>query len=221
MNLLSTLSSLRSKPKSPEQVISDFWSDREVILSRGVNLFCWRRPADTWITQYVNRLINRELENIKVYVGLSSLDSDLEQIRKAWDPTFEPSASAFWQDLSFLARDFLHMSATGAGTLHLRMVRNDACTKFHLDGYDLRLFTTYHGPGTEWLPEKAVYRGALGKNNDQIVKEPKLIQQMQPFEVGILKGEIPNKVNATPGIVHRSPAITGSGGKRIIMRIDI
>ncbi len=221
MNLLSTLISLCAKTKSPEQVISNGWSDREAILSRGVNLFCWRRPADTWIAQYLNRLLNHELENIKIHIGLSSLDSDLRQVRKAWDPAFEPSASAFWRDLSFLAKDFLRMSDTGAGILHLRMVRNDACSKFHLDGYDLRLFTTYHGPGTEWLPEKGVRRTALGKNNHQIVKDPKLIKRMEPFEVGILKGEIPNRLNGTPGIVHRSPSLTGSGEQRIIMRIDI
>lgn len=221
MNLISLRPLFRLKSKVPQQIVEKSWSDREAILSPGVNLFCWRRPSDTWITNYLNQLIHRDLKHIKVYLSLPSLRDDLNEARKSWDPTFDPGAHVFWNDLSLLAKDFLHMSATGAGTLHLRIVRNDACAKFHLDGYDLRLFTTYYGPGTEWLPENAVNRAMLGKSNDEIVKDPKLIQRMQPFEVGILKGEIPNKINTTPGIVHRSPAITGSSGKRIIMRIDI
>ena len=105
--------------------------------------------------------------------------------------------------------------------MHLKMISDDACTKFHTDGYSLRLFTTYHGKGTEWLPEKAVNRTFLGQSNDLIVKDASRIQQMDAFEVGILKGEIPGKASSVKGIVHRSPKIAHTGEKRIILRVDI
>ncbi len=211
----------RAKADAPRQVISDSWSEREVILSRDNNLFCWRRPEDTNLTGYLSQLIRKDLENIRAHLALSTFDEDLDAARARWDASFDTQADEFWKDVSILAKDFLHMSSEGAGTLHLRVVKNDACTKFHLDGYDLRLFTTYYGPGTEWLPEKAVNRSALGKRNELIVKSPELIQRMQTYDVAILKGERPNQVNDTPGIVHRSPAILKTGGKRIIMRLDI
>lgn len=220
MNLFS-FPFLRTRPKSPKQVISESWSQRETILSSGVNLFCWKRPQNTEIIQYFFELTQKDLENVRVHLSLSAFDTDLSSARSIWDPSFDTHADPFWKDVAFLAKDFLRMSSTGAGTLHLRLVDNDACTKFHLDGYDLRLFTTYYGQGTEWLPEEAVNRSALGKSNELIVRSPDLIQRMETYEVGILKGEIPNIINDTPGIVHRSPAIAGTGQKRIIMRLDI
>ena len=47
------------------------------------------------------------------------------------------------------------------------------------------------------------------------------MQRLQAFEVGILKGEAPNSLDATKGIVHRSPAIEHAHEKRIILRIDL
>jgi len=44
---------------------------------------------------------------------------------------------------------------------------------------------------------------------------------MEPGDVAILKGEIPNGVNTNRGIVHRSPEIRHTGIKRIILRVDI
>lgn len=127
----------------------------------------------------------------------------------------------FWEDVTILIQDFLAFSENSSATVYLKVIDNNACTKFHTDGYSLRLFTTYHGRGTEWLPEKAVNRSALGETNDQIVKDPSKIQRMETCEVGILKGEIPNAPNRTRGIVHRSPEIVQTGEKRIILRIDI
>lgn len=201
--------------------MSESWSQRKAILSSGVNLFCWKRPKDTGITQYLIQLTSNDLANIRANLSLSTFESDFSSVRSLWDPLFDTHANAFWKDVAHLAKDFLHMSASATGTLHLRLVNDDACTKFHLDGYDLRLFTTYLGPGTEWLPEAAVNRAGLGKSNTLIVRSTELIERMQPFEVAILKGEVPNMANDTLGIVHRSPAIAELGQKRIIMRLDI
>ncbi len=85
--------------------------------------------------------------------------------------------------------------------------------------YDL--FTTYLGRGTEWLPEKAVNRSALGKTNELIVKDPSLIQRMNAFDVGILKGELPKRMQRVKGVVHRSPQISEAGEKRVVLRVDI
>ena len=117
--------------------------------------------------------------------------------------------------------DFLVFSQAKRGGVYLKVVDDNACTKFHVDGYKLRLFTTYVGQGTEWLPEQATNRKGLGKSNNKIVKDASQVRQMNPFEVGILKGELPNGKSSTFGIVHRSPEIVSSEGKRVILRVDI
>ena len=44
---------------------------------------------------------------------------------------------------------------------------------------------------------------------------------MKPFEVGILKGEIPRRQRNVKGVVHRSPEIAQNEEKRITLRVDI
>ena len=218
---LPTLPFLKTKSKTPQQVVSEFWEDRDTISQTDVNLFCWTRPFDEEITHYLERLLTQELKPIGELVELDKLESQIERLKTFWDS--EPSAVAdrFWQDILRLTGDFLSFTKYGLGTMHLRMVNDDACTKFHTDGYSLRLFSTYYGKGTEWLPESATNRSALGKSNEQIVKDQSQIRKMKPFEVGILKGESPESTSTVKGIVHRSPQVSALGEKRIILRVDI
>lgn len=220
MNPFSVLPFFR-RTISPKQVLSATWSDRASILESNVNLFCWQRDTKDQILNSLKRWAKKDLRNIRSSVELNFLEANLRHCRSIWDPDIDHAGDAFWSDVSQLTQDFLILSGANSGTLHLRKVENDACTKFHLDGYRLRLFTTYLGPGTEWLPEESVNRSALGTSNDRIVKKNGSIRRMRPFEVGVLKGEVPTTKNRTPGIVHRSPAIVGSDKSRIILRIDL
>ena len=218
MNLLSFL---LSAPKNAKQVVSQSWSERNSILRPDVNLFCWKRTGINEITSYLKSCVNRKVQPVKFTTTIDDLPADLSQARSLWDPNHENQADAFWIDVYKLVSDFLVFSDTNSGTVHLKIIDNDACSKFHTDGYSLRLFTSYYGPGTEWLPEGATNRKGLGKSNELIVKDQQQIQRMKAFEVGILKGEIPGQHHSVKGIVHRSPQITDTGEKRIILRIDI
>ncbi len=219
MNLFSFIPFFGSKP-IPRQVLSESWDQREGILQDDVNLFCWKRPIDPEVDKFLDLLVAGPALKIQQNVSLESIDDDMLAFEKGLE-NYVGHSAAFVEDVKMLAGDFLNYSPEGQGTLHLRLVENNACTKFHLDGYNLRLFTTYRGRGTEWLPEKAVNRNGLGRSNHDIVKDPESVRNMVSFEVAILKGEIPNKINKTKGIVHRSPAIAGTGEKRVILRIDI
>lgn len=221
MSLLGNISLLKTKRKIPKQILSDLWEERNSILQSDVNLFCWKRPIELAISHYLEQLLERELEPIRCTVDSNDLQRSLSQARSAWDKKHSMASELFWQDVFQLTYDFLSFSKTKTGTLHLKVINDNACTKFHTDGYNLRLFTTYHGKGTEWLPEKAVNRSALGKSNALIVKDTTQIQQMGTFHVGILKGETPNTSSPVKGIVHRSPEIAQSREHRIILRIDL
>ena len=106
-----------------------------------------------------------------------------------------------------MTKDFLTLARMRSGTIHLKVINDNACSKFHTDQYKLRLLTTYYGKGTEWLPEKATNRKALGKTNKLIVKDASKIQELTTYDVGVLKGTIPGIINSSKGIVHRSPQI--------------
>jgi hypothetical protein len=203
----------------PVQVVSKTWEDRYRILEENVNLYCWRRQSEPVITEYLQKISTRQPDPVKQEITLDHLPYELSNCRKGWES--EEDGDEFWADVSRITWDFLHFSKKGRGVLHLRVVDHDACTKFHIDGYSLRLFTTYLGPGTEWLPESAVNRTALKQHKNEVIKDPSQIMRMSSFEVGILKGEPRGSVNNMPGIVHRSPQISHLHKKRIILRIDI
>lgn len=208
------------KSRLPQQIASNSWEEREVIFNSNVNLFCWKRPVDIVISSYLGQLLEHPLEPIQFHADVENLNVRLSQERSKWDNRPMRAADLFWEDVARLSTDFLKLSEDGTGTILMKVIESNSCAKFHTDGYSLRLFTTYYGPGTEWLPEKATNRKGLGKSNELIVKDPQQIQRMSPFEVGILKGELPNRPIAVKGIVHRSPAILQTGEKRIILRVD-
>ena len=218
---LTSFPFFKIKSKLPRQAISNDWGERNQILGEDVNLFCWRRPPDSAIQNYLIKALSKSPNPIKIAVDKTNLLRQLDSAQAVWGNAGEAGGPAFWIDVFRLVHDFLDFSPNRTGTVHLRVVENDACKKFHTDGYALRLFTTYLGKGTEWLTEKDTNRLGLGKSNKMIVKDHAQIRKMEPFEVGILKGEPPGSPSKVKGIVHRSPEITSNGEKRIILRVDI
>lgn len=219
MNLLTLIPKL--KATRPKQIISESWAERHCILDDEVNLFCWSRPENAEITEYLRGCLQMDLKPISFATNKEDLPSKLSRSRYRWDADHSTRADDFWIDVYQLIQDFLFYSQHDMCRVHLSIVHNNACTKFHIDGYPLRLITTYIGPGTEWLCEEATNRSGLGKSNELIVKKPNMVQKMDTYDVGILKGEIPNLNASTKGIVHRSPSIEGSSQKRIVLRVDL
>jgi hypothetical protein len=209
------------KIEPPQKVFSPRWEDRTKIECENINLFCWERELTSEIKTYLYDLLTEDLTPIKCFVTQPDLISQVKYMREQWDQDFLAEGDAFWKDVYQISYDFLEFSKVNSGTIHLRVVNNDACNKFHTDGYKLRLFSTYIGPGSEWLPEEIVNRRGLGKSNDQIVKDSSRVKRMGTGHVSILKGEIPGQFNERRGIVHRSPPMSHSGEKRMILRIDI
>ena len=222
MNLVNVIPSVTGRFRVPKQVISTSWEDRHTVLKSNVNLFCWKRQAIPEMESFLANATERDLKPISFYTHIDDLSSKLNELKLDWSGAIADAGDAFRADVHELAYDFINsFSKEKCGTVYLKLVSDNECTKYHTDGYSLRLFTTYHGAGTQWLPERGVNRAGLGKTNGEIVKDPSFIQQMDTFEVGILKGELPNRINKVKGIVHRSPEIEKTGEKRIILRIDI
>jgi len=219
MSLLSAIPFF--KIKQPRQVISSSWDERKTILESDVNLFVWNRPIVESTNEYLMELMENDLQPLQFQTGIDEVEEKVRLEKRKWDQKESDQGEAFWDDVVHLILDFLDLSNSQSGTVHMKVVDTNSCAKFHTDGYSLRLFTTYIGQGTEWLPEKATNRRGLGKTNERIVRDPNQVQQMKAFEVGILKGELPGQPNTTKGIVHKSPRIAETGSKRIILRVDI
>jgi len=222
MNLISAIPAIINRFRPPRQILSPSWEDRKAILKPDVNLFCWQRPQAENLSKFLEGLVTADVKPISFSTDLNDLSEKLQKNLESWQGANAEAFELFSQDVYRLCHDFISsFSQEKAGSVHLKMVTGNECTKYHVDGYIMRLFTTYHGEGTEWLPEKAVNRAALGTTNEQILKNPALVQRMAPFEVGILKGELANKLNSTRGIIHRSPQIEETNNRRIILRVDI
>jgi len=220
MNILNSIPFLKTRNKLPEQIFSSDWDDRAQVLRSDVNMFCWTRSLPEQTNLYMQEVVKSNLPPIKSVINREELKHQLEDIRKTWKD-IKADGSAFWQDVFNLTYGFLEFQNKDLGSLYLRIVDNNACTKFHIDGYPFRLFTTYYGLGSEWIPEDALNRNALGTSNEKIVKKKERVQRIETGFVTILKGEVPNRLNSVPGIVHRSPEITDKNDKRVILRIDI
>lgn len=207
--------------RSPRQLMSTSWEERDAIFEEDVNLFCWERQLPGEIIRYLEEVIPKHPPKLSLTINSATLHDQLVKARDAWGITNLPGSELFWRDVRNLTQDFLSYSETDRARLYLRVMADDGCTKFHVDGYKFRLFTTYYGSGTEWVPEVVVKRAALGTTNQKIVKDFSEVRQMQAGHVAILKGEIPNGRSRVRGIVHRSPPITDIGEKRLILRIDL
>ena len=86
-------------------------------------------------------------------------------------------------------------------TVKLEVIETDACRRFHADYVTLRLLCTYIGPATQWRHADA----------------PETIHALATGEVGLFKGR---RLLDPPPILHRSPPILATGGRRLLLVID-
>lgn len=190
------------------------------ITESAVNLTYWKRPVQEDIDILCRQMIQQKVstfgENLSEDNAGERLDQYFATILGETD-----AKNLLKQDILVLLQQCLTISGRAYVKVLLKVIADDACTKFHTDGYDYRLLCTYVGAGTEWVPDSHVDRSQLVKgSNADIVTDLSFVQHLQPFEVAILKGEASNE-NRGKGIVHRSPGITASGEKRLLLRIDI
>lgn len=129
------------------------------------------------------------------------------------------------RELRSLVPQFSELTDRRHLKLKIAVVDTDACQKFHTDYVLLRLLITYLGPGTEYVPDAGVAREhlrqpvPLEEANAAIVPDPRLVRRAQPGDILLLKGEAwPG--NADRGAVHRSPAIQGTGIRRLVLSLD-
>lgn len=131
------------------------------------------------------------------------------------------AAETLVQDVQLLAEAVAYLFATNTVGIRLRLLDGAMCPRFHVDNLPVRLVTTYHGPGSEWLPEAATNRAGLGApsaDKPAIVRAPEAIQKLEVGDLALLKGG-GWEGNENQALVHRSPALA-EGQKRLLLTID-
>jgi hypothetical protein len=161
--------------------------------------------------------------------GIETATLDIDRVVAPLEPAHavlqaaEGVASDLVDDIDRLLTIFRAISECKKVRLYLATKRTDACRKFHADFVNLRLITTYVGPGTHWVPDRAVDRRVLAHPplsphdaNREIVRDGRAIRRAKPGDVLLMKGE-----RSAPGhaVVHRSPPIETRGLSRLVLTL--
>ena len=111
------------------------------------------------------------------------------------------------EDVVALASHFANVMAVDAVRVRIERVDSNACKKVHADFTDVRLITTYAGPGTDVAPHGSEDGGV-----------DCCIERIPTGWVGLFKGR--NYGHGHPPCFHRSPPVGDTGEKRLMLVID-
>eukprot|EP00472_Partenskyella_glossopodia_P013752 CAMPEP_0197519636 /NCGR_PEP_ID=MMETSP1318-20131121/4915_1 /TAXON_ID=552666 /ORGANISM="Partenskyella glossopodia, Strain RCC365" /LENGTH=236 /DNA_ID=CAMNT_0043070739 /DNA_START=342 /DNA_END=1052 /DNA_ORIENTATION=- len=143
--------------------------------------------AKTDIRRIVQEKIPKEFQNKAFY---ETWLSDMAEVCKTFCDTQKSETITFW-------------------------VGSDrTCAKYHVDWVPYRMLVTYHGKGTEYLPDDVYDREAFFRipENDVILEDSKAAKFLQPWDVALFRG-------GPDGIVHRSPDAARET-PTMLMRLD-
>ncbi|MXO66207.1 DUF1826 domain-containing protein [Altericroceibacterium endophyticum] len=113
--------------------------------------------------------------------------------------------AALADDIQMLATRLAALMQVDTVTIRLEVVSTNACRKIHADNTDLRLITTYAGPGTQVLPPHSEV-------------DPNNLWTMPTGWVGLFKGRAFGEGHEA--CLHRSPPMGDMGGERLVLVID-
>jgi hypothetical protein len=186
-------------------------------------LDCWCRPPASALQPLLRHYAAEERPADGLLGGavLSGRDGLPKDLLPAVPKRLAPWRGALMRDLArALAFYREHALDLAEVRVRLEIERRDRCRLFHTDRIGLRLLSTYLGPGTEWVPEIALDRAALGSgDNSKIAPRPEEVRHLHPFWVGLFKGDLHPDCRGR-GSVHRSPPIERRRGVRILLTID-
>src|SRR5262249_50304180 len=113
-----------------------------------VDLVIQERQLPEDMTTWLDNLSSGQFPRGRVLVHIEDVDLVLTAMRQASATPEDPRADRFLEDVAFLARMFAAVARIDIVDLRLDAICHDACWKFHRDLVEMRLLSTYRGPGT-------------------------------------------------------------------------
>lgn len=198
-------------------VISDCVADLARIYEDDVNLCLVQRSVPPSIEVFVNQILHED-GDVQICTPVDTEGYDFTQL---W-PQYKalPGYQAWLADVRLLVDAFCELFGQREVGLRLRTLNSAMCPRFHVDWVTVRLICCYGGLGTEWLPNDAVDRGALGVGGSGRIPDQSAIRHMPAYAVGLMKGER-WEGNEGRGLVHRSPAPTAEQPRRLLLTLDM
>ena len=189
-----------------------------------VQLVVWRRPS---VPKFVRALSDASIDpaGLPSFHGIVSSTGAARALRSALlsqerRALSDQMTEELIRDVEQLVRTFGRVSRWKKVYVRLECVDDNACSFWHQDSVSQRLITTYRGPCTEWVHPDVSNETLLNKKEDS-----KEARSLCHLDVALFKGRGEAKYGAAllnhPGVVHRSPRISGTGVHRVVLVLDI
>jgi len=190
------------------------------IYGNHVNLAEWCREVSPSVQLYAANM-SQQLPGYSmrlVVPGNIKADALLPHLPRLSD-IGETDRLDFASDIGLLCDMYASLFDITEVGLRLSVLNRAMCPRFHVDQVVCRMICTYHGAGTEWLPDTSVDRDKLGPVSSHPGEQNAAdVQQLSEGSVALLKGEQwPG--NTGRGVVHRSPAAS-PGQSRLVATLD-
>lgn len=208
---------LSSFPPGANTVVGDTPGILQAITDPLVDLAIQERRLPDDLATWLDNLPIEALPRGRVLVHAEDIGLALMAMMQAAGTPDNPSAGRFLDDVAALAEMFASIAKVDTIDIRLEAISHDACWKFHRDLVEMRLLTTYRGPGTQIVP--------ISRSTDALRKQRTYdgpVSQLPRYAVAIFKGSNIGGSSTGPdkGVVHRSPPIAGSGMHRFVLCIN-
>ncbi len=184
----------------------------DAITRPDVELVIWRRSLPSRLQTWLERLDATLLPDMRLLVRPEDLVRALEPLLNDRGLPQGEMRALLVCDVDSLVSAFARIARTDLVDVRLQSVGGDACWKFHRDCVEARLLTTYRGPATEWVRPRHAEAALRAQKR---FKGP--IEHLRAHDVAIFKGSC---AGPGSGIVHRSPAIAGTGRTRLLLCLN-
>lgn len=203
--------------------LSNNLADLAQIYQPDINLCVVERQVDNELEHFVGHLL--KLPNPVSFV--ENIDFASFDFFSLLPPTGHlPGYRAFCKDVARLTALYCDLFELKRVGLRLHTLDYAMCPKFHVDSVTCRMLCTYGDVGTEWLDDVYVDRRKLGKGSgglsdelSGLIMDSYAIQAMPGYAIGLLKGNC-WEGNEQHAAVHRSPQLTPTSPKRLLLTLD-
>lgn len=177
-----------------------------------VELAICERRLPAGLPPWLGKLPAQNFPSGRVLVHVDRIEAAVSAMFEIAGTPSDGNSQALLLDVVYLAQLFAEIAGIDIVDVRIDAIHHDACWKFHRDLVDLRLLTTYFGPGTQIVPPHL---------SDKALREQRdfagPLVELPAQAVAIFKG---SNDNVRDGVVHRSPPIAHSGAHRFVLCIN-
>lgn len=170
------------------------------IIVPATQLAVWQRPRPA-VLSWADALDACSVDDLDLPIAVDRLAADVPVALATGGYPTDERGRAIAAAIVALAQQVAEITGCGSLKIRLEIVEHDACRRFPMDMQTVRLLTTFHGPGTQWIECDASERA----------------HQLAADDVALLKGR---DWMHEPRILHRSPPVSASRETRLLLVID-